>query len=128
MSKEPIKFRISKTPDYQEWLDIQSATSKTQIENRVSLIECYGHLGVVEYSPTLELLNEDLIARAVWECLKDNDPEGVAEVIHIYLDAKERARTFYPNIGENIVNSYKIKSKKTTLKALAKMVHASIER
>ena len=105
------------------------ANKKTSTKRKKSLINTVTlkkNTGVVEYSPTLELLNEDLIARAVWECLKNNDPEGVAEVIQIYLDAKERAQTFYPNVCESIVNSYKIKSKKPMLKTLAKMVHAGI--
>ncbi len=28
-----------------------------------------------EYNPTKDLLNEQLIAKAVWECLKENDPD-----------------------------------------------------
>ena len=30
-----------------------------------------------EYNPTKDLLDEKLIAKAIWECLKDNDPDGV---------------------------------------------------
>ena len=30
--------------------------------------------GLIEYSPTQELLDEERIARAIWECLKSNDP------------------------------------------------------
>jgi hypothetical protein len=41
---------------------------------------------IMPYSPTEEILQGDLIGRAIFECLKNNDPEGVMEVISIYLN------------------------------------------
>lgn len=43
--------------------------------------------GVRQSNPTEELLDEELMSRAIWECLKQGDSEGVVEVIRIYLEA-----------------------------------------
>ena len=48
--------------------------------------------GLIEYSPTQELLDENFIALAIWECLKNNDPEGVMEVIQAHLEAVNKSR------------------------------------
>lgn len=40
---------------------------------------------VIEYNPMKELLDENLIGLAVWECLKNNDPEEAIKIIEIYL-------------------------------------------
>lgn len=45
---------------------------------------------VIEYSPTQELLDETFIAKAIWECLKNNDPEGVVEIIESALNRSSR--------------------------------------
>ncbi len=44
-------------------------------------------MGVTEYNPTKALLDEERIGRAIWECLKEGDSEGVMEVIQIHLEA-----------------------------------------
>ena len=48
---------------------------------------------IIDYSPTKELLNEDFIEKAVWECLKNNDPEGVIEVIEAHLQESNKNDT-----------------------------------
>lgn len=52
------------------------------------------NMGLVEYSPTKELLNEERIASAIWECLKNNDPEGVVEIIEAHLRTKNKTELF----------------------------------
>ncbi len=42
------------------------------------------------YDPTKALLDEDRIGRAIWECLKNEDTEGVIEVINIHLEARNK--------------------------------------
>lgn len=78
---------------------------------------------LIDYSPTAELLDEDFIAKAVWECLKDNDPEGVMEVIEAHLEAVNKVKA-----AENIdlprstmYNAFK--GKNPTVKTLAKLVN-----
>lgn len=82
--------------------------------------------GLVEYSPTEELLNEKFIAEAVWECLKNNDPEGVVEVIHAHLDAvnKVKAAKAQSLPRSSMYNAFK--SKNPTVRTLAKMVQCCV--
>jgi hypothetical protein len=44
------------------------------------------------YNPTKALLDEERIGRAIWECLKNDDPEGVIEMIQIHLEAVNKTR------------------------------------
>lgn len=41
------------------------------------------------YDPKRDLLDENLIAEAVWECLEEDDPEGVIEVLESHFRAKD---------------------------------------
>lgn len=43
--------------------------------------------GIRKSNPTKELLDEKLISRAIWECLKNEDSDGVIE---IYLEAANK--------------------------------------
>ena len=49
-------------------------------------------LGITAYNPTKALLDEDRIGRAIWECLKSEDTDGVIEVISIHLEAKNKSQ------------------------------------
>ena len=40
-----IKYKIYKTPEYQEWLEEQLAKAQVQIEDRLSKIETDGYFG-----------------------------------------------------------------------------------
>lgn len=44
-----------------------------------------------EYNPMQDLLDEQLIAQAVWECLKENDPDGLIEILEAHLRAKNKS-------------------------------------
>jgi len=43
--------------------------------------------GIRRSNPREELLSEELIRRAISECLRDGDIEGALEIIRIYLKA-----------------------------------------
>ena len=79
--------------------------------------------GLVKYSPTEELLDERFIAIAVWDCLKNNDPEGVIEIIQAHLavvNKQERIKEAHlPR--STLYNTFK--GKNPTIRTLAKMVH-----
>lgn len=78
---------------------------------------------VREINPTEELLNEDLISRAVWECLKEGDSEGVIEVIRIYIEAVNKTHIAQKaEVARSTI--YALKGGNPTVKTLAKVVHA----
>lgn len=80
--------------------------------------------GLIEDKPTDFILNSQNIGAAIMECLMANDPEGVIEVITIYLKAlnKEKFRQ-KAEIGKSTYY-YLLKSKNPTIKTLAKIVHS----
>jgi DNA-binding phage protein len=82
--------------------------------------------GLRQSNPREELLNEELIGRAIWECLKNGDSEGVIEVVRIYLEAVKKTQTLKENDIAGLTVSHTLKSKNPTVKTLAKLVHASI--
>jgi DNA-binding phage protein len=79
-----------------------------------------------EYNPNKDLLDEELIARAVWECLKENDPEGVIEILEAHISAKNKSLLVKEHDLPRTTLYHAFKSKNPTLHTLAKLVHAAI--
>jgi DNA-binding phage protein len=78
---------------------------------------------VRESNPTEEILNEDLISRAIWECFKEGDSEGVIEIFEIYLQAANKTRMAKEaSVARSTI--YSLKGGNPTVKTLAKLVHA----
>ena len=80
---------------------------------------------LISYNPSGEMLDESFIGKALLECLKNNDPDGVIEVIKSYLEVaniKQLAHNAHM-ARSTLYNS--LKQKNPTLKTLAKIVHAS---
>ncbi len=76
-----------------------------------------------ESNPTEEILNEELISRAMWECLKDGDAKGFLEVIRIYSEAYSKTHVAKDaSIARSTV--YSLKGGNPTVKTVAKIVHA----
>jgi len=82
--------------------------------------------GIRECNPREELLNEELIGQAIWECLKDGDSEGVVEVIQIYLEALNKTQIANESKMARSTMYHTFKSKNPTIKTLAKLIHACI--
>jgi DNA-binding phage protein len=80
-------------------------------------------VGLTPHDPMKTLLDENFIAKGVWECLKDNDYEGVLEVIQIHLRAVNKTKAAKGNnlARSSMYNAFK--GKNPTLKTLAKLVH-----
>lgn len=104
------KAKISREP---------SGSSKT-ISNR----KFKAGMKLKPYNPTKALLDEDRIGRAIWECLKNEDTEGVIEVISIHLEAKNKAQLIEQTNIPKTTFYHTLRSKNPTLRTLAKLVHA----
>lgn len=87
-----------------------------QIKNKANLIN---------YDPIKELTDENFIGKAILECLVNNDPEGVMEVIGIYLNALEKTRFVQESQIPKSTLYHSLKSKNPTIKTLAKLMHAT---
>ena len=82
--------------------------------------------GIRRSNPTEELLDEELLGRAIWECLKNGDSEGVVEVVSIYLEAMNKTQVAKESEIARSTMYHTLKSKNPTVKTLAKLVHACI--
>ena len=77
-----------------------------------------------EYDPMKYLLDEQLIATAVWECLKDGDSDGVIEILEAHLRAKNKSKLARENDIPRTTYYHAFKSRNPTLHTIAKLVHA----
>ena len=80
--------------------------------------------GVVRHHPTRALLDEKFIGRAIWECLKNNDPEGVIEIIQAHLEAANKMQLSREVDIPRSTLYHSFRSKNPTVRTLAKLVHA----
>ena len=83
-------------------------------------------MGVDSYDPTKALLKENRIGRAIWECLKNDDPEGVIEIIQIHLEAVNKTQLAKDAHVPKTTLYHCFRSKNPTIKTLAKLVHACV--
>jgi probable addiction module antidote protein len=83
-------------------------------------------MGVDTYNPTQALLDEERIGRAIWECLKNGDSEGVIEVIQIHLEARNKSELAKAAGLAKTTLYYSLRSKNPTIKTLAKLVHTCV--
>ncbi len=79
-----------------------------------------------EYNPMKDLLDEKLIAKAIWECLKDNDPDGVIEILEAHINAKNKSLISREHNLPRTTMYHAFRSKNPTLHTLAKLVHATV--
>lgn len=81
---------------------------------------------VTKFSATERLLDENFIANAVWECLKNNDPQGVVEVIAAHLEVVNRVKVAKEADLSRATMYHAFKSKNPTVKTLAKLVNCCL--
>jgi len=80
---------------------------------------------VFDYSPTQELFDENLIRNAIWECLVNNDSNGVMDVLDAYIEAISNKEVLCKKMDLSRSTFYNsLKEKNPTLKTLAKLVSA----
>ncbi len=76
------------------------------------------------YDPVQELLNETLIRDAIWECLRNDDSDGVMKVLEAHLEAVEKEALCRDASLARSTFYHSLKAKNPTLKTLAKLVSA----
>jgi DNA-binding phage protein len=100
-----------------------SQKQKKSLKN-IPKVKLKSDTGVKPYSPTEEILQADLIGRAIVECLRNNDPEGVMEVISIYLNTLNRVKTAQEANLSRSTLYHSLRYKNPTIKTLAKIMSA----
>jgi DNA-binding phage protein len=76
------------------------------------------------HNPSKYLKNPDNIGRAILECLENNDPEGVMEVISIYLEAVNKTKLSKSNHLHRQTVYSALRHRNPTVKTLAKFMHS----
>ena len=78
---------------------------------------------ITEHNAVERLLDENYIAMAVWECLKNNDPEGVVEVIEAHLEVANKVKVAHEAGLSRATMYHAFKGKNPTLRTVAKLVN-----
>lgn len=90
---------------------------------KTSIMKLKKNANITEYSPTKKLLDEEFIAKALWECLKNNDPDGVIEIISTHLEIVNKVKASEKHELSRSTMYHAIKGKNPTIKTLAKLVN-----
>ncbi len=82
-------------------------------------------MGIDEYSPTEVLQDEKFISMVIWNCLKNNEPEGVIEAIQAHLEAVNKVQLAKDAQISRSTLYNSLRGKNPTIKTLAKLIHSS---
>ena len=80
---------------------------------------------ITEVDPIANLLNPDLIGSAIMQCLIENDPEGVMEIIEDHLYALNKSKFLRDAAVPRSTMYQLLKRKNPTIKTLAKIMYAT---
>lgn len=80
--------------------------------------------GIKREHPVRYLMDEDKIGKAILECLKNNDPVGVIEMIIIHLKAINKTDMLHKGHISKSTLYHSLRNKNPTIKTLAKLVHS----
>lgn len=75
--------------------------------------------------PTQELANPDQTAKAVFECLINNDPQGAVEMIEMYLEAVNKASLLRETKLPKSTMYSSFKHRNPTIRTLAKIMSST---
>lgn len=126
-----IKFYLVTTGEYDKWLEkqtgleeIKMAKKKTLAVRKKSGNTTQKNMQVTfkPHDPIAELVNEELVRDAIWECLQKDDSAGVIEVLATYLEGLEMDARRRDAAMPRSTFYHSLKAKNPTLKTLAKIV------
>jgi len=82
--------------------------------------------GAKAHDPLAYLTSIDNIGKAIVECLENNDPEGVMEVIATYLEAVNKTKLSKDHALHRQTLYSVLRHKNPTIKTLAKLMHSYV--
>jgi len=80
---------------------------------------------LTEVDPIADLLDPDLIGSAIMQCLIENDPEGVMQIIEDHLYALNKSKFLREAEVPRSTMYQLLKRKNPTIKTLAKIMYAT---
>jgi DNA-binding phage protein len=103
----------------------KTSTKRKTSSPRDKKLKIKDFAGVREYSPSERLLDKNFVGAAILECLSNNDPEGVMEIIEMYLDTLNKTQMAKKTQLARSTMYHSLKGRNPTVKTLAKLVYAS---
>lgn len=88
-------------------------------------VEIREDIGITEVDPVANLLDPDLIGSAIMQCLIENDPEGVMEIIESHLYALNKSKFLREAKVPRSTMYQLLQRKNPTIKTLAKIMYAT---
>lgn len=88
-------------------------------------LEDFGNIKRMD--PNKELADPDQTAKAVFECLMNNDPHGAMEMIEMYLDAVNKASLLRETKLPKSTMYSSFKHRNPTIKTLAKIMSSTCQ-
>lgn len=105
--------------------------AKTKISNRrkksiptTSALKIEDFVGISPHNPDKNLKDPKFIGAALLECLRDNDPEGVMEVLEVYLNTLNKSKLSREEGIHRQTLYSAFKRRNPTVRTLAKIGHA----
>lgn len=99
---------------------------KTKVKAKPAAdLEIRENAGVTEVDPVANLLDPNLIGSAIMQCLIDNDPEGVMEIIESHLYALNKSKFLREAKVPRSTMYQLLQRKNPTIKTLAKIMYAT---
>ncbi len=100
----------------------RNKATRTEEAAKVTLRE---DVNITEVDPIASLLDPDLIGSAIMQCLIENDPEGVMEIIEDHLYALNKSKFLREADVPRSTMYQLLKRKNPTIKTLAKIMYAT---
>jgi len=95
---------------------------RQRLSGRLSKVNLRKAPGLRIADPLKELVDPQKTALAILECLQSNDPEGVMEMIAIYLEAKDKTALLKGSALPKSTMYSALKHRNPTIKTLAKLM------
>jgi len=112
------KPEVDQTEEYQEWFSKQPLKARSVNKSQLKLKK---DVKVKKFNPNV-YLSEEFIGSAIMECLINNDPEGVVDLIEIYLEEHNTVAFLKEAHVPRSTVYQALKHKNPTIKTLAKIV------
>ena len=98
---------------------------KSSMKTETANVSIRDDANITELDPMANLLDPDLIGSAIMQCLIENDPEGVMEIIEHHLYALNKSKFLREADVPRSTMYQLLKRKNPTIKTLAKIMYAT---
>ena len=113
---DKVKMSLKRRPSTSKLLRTKRHTANMRKKEDVN---------ITEVDPIANLLDPDLIGSAIMQCLIENDPDGVMEIIEDHLYALNKSKFLREADVPRSTMYQLLKRKNPTIKTLAKIMYAT---